>query len=88
MEKLTMYDYIKMRIGMNRRSIVQDLINDMKRDEALKGMTAQEIVEHIRHKACYGAWQAMRRFVSQYKRYCKLHELEAEEVTCKKQTGQ
>ena len=78
-----MYDYIKMRIGMSRRSIVQDLVNDMRRDEALEGMDAQEIVEHIRHMACTGAWQALRRFVSQYKRYCKLHGLKSEEVTCR-----
>lgn len=83
MEKMTLYTYIEKRIsGPRRHSIVQDLIDDMKRDKALEGKTAQEIVNHIGRHACAGAWDALKQFVQQYKRYCKAHGLEAEDVKC------
>jgi hypothetical protein len=81
METMTMYAYIKKRIkGPCRDSIVQDLIDDMARDNELEGKTAQEIVNHIRLRACDGAWEATKQFVQQYKQYCKQHNMEAEPV--------
>lgn len=85
MEKMTLYAYIQKRTeGRRTDSIVQDLIDDMKRDERLAGMNAQEIVNHIRWEACTGAREALTMFVAQYKRYCKAHGLVAENVTCGK----
>ena len=83
MEKMTLYAYIQKRInGPRRDSIMQDLIDDMANDEELKGKTAQEIVNHIRCKACFEAWFATTQFVQQYKKYCKKNGLEAETVNC------
>ena len=84
MEKMTFYAFCERRFKMTRRcSIVQDLIDDMKRDPELKGMTAQEIVYHIRYRnhCCDGCWKALIRLVAQYKQYCKRNELQVEEVT-------
>jgi hypothetical protein len=84
MEIMTMYAYIERRIkGPCRDSIVQDLIDDMARDKELEGKTAQEIVNHIRLRACDGAWEATKQFVQQYKQYCKKHNMEAEPVNCR-----
>lgn len=47
------------------------------------GKSAQEIVNHIRWRACSGAWDATKQFVQQYKQYCKNNGLEAEIVTCR-----
>jgi arginine utilization protein RocB len=84
METMTMYAYIKKRIaGRRTESIVQDLVDDMARDNELEGKTAQEIVNHIRLRACDGAWEATKQFVKQYKQYCKQHNMEAEPVNCR-----
>lgn len=84
MKKMTLYAYIQKRInGRRRDSIVQDLIDDMKRDKELEGKTAQEIVNHIRWRVCSGAWDATKQFVQQYKQYCRKNGLEAETVTCR-----
>ena len=84
METMTMYAYIQKRIaGRRTSSIVQDLLDDMKRDTELPDKTAQEIVNHIRLRACYGAWEATKQFVQQYKQYCKKHNMEAEPVNCR-----
>ncbi len=82
MEKLTFYSYIQMRIaGRRTKSIVQDLIDDMKTDKELEGKTGAEIVGHIKPLACFGARDALRRFSSQYKQYCKAHGYESEILT-------
>ena len=79
-----MYAYIQKRIaGRRTESIVQDLVDDMKCDKNLNGKTAQEIVNHIRLVACYGAWEATKQFVQQYKQYCKKHNVKAEPVNCR-----
>ena len=84
METMTMYCYILKRIeGRRTSSIVQDFIDDMARDKELEGKTAQEIVNHIRLVACDGAWDATKKFVQQYKRYCKKHNVKAETVNCR-----
>jgi hypothetical protein len=84
METMTMYAYIMKRIeGRRTESIVQDLVDDMARDNELEGKTAQEIVNHIRLRACDGAWEATKQFVQQYKQYCKKHHMEAESVNCR-----
>ena len=79
-----MYAYILKRIeGRRTESIVQDLVDDMKCDKDLNGKTAQEIVNHIRLVACYGAWEATKQFVQQYKQYCKKNNMQAEPVNCR-----
>ena len=79
-----MYAYIQKRIaGRRTESIVQNLLNDMKSDTELPDKSAQEIVDRIRLLACYGAWEATKRFVQQYKQYCKKHNMEAEPVNCR-----
>lgn len=79
-----MYAYIHKRIeGRRTHSIVQDLIDDMRCDKNLAGKTAQEIVNHIRLLACDGAWDATKKFVQQYKRYCKKNNVKAEPVNCR-----
>ena len=84
MKEMTLYNYIQMRIkGKHTLSIVQDLIDDMKSDKELEGLNAQEIVEHIRIRACEGAWEALKRFIQQYKQYCKRNNIEHEPVTCR-----
>ena len=58
MGKLTFYEYIQSRLnGRMRDGIVTDLLVDISRDKEIKeGMTAQEIVNHIRWSgACAGA---------------------------------
>ena len=85
MEKLTFYDYIQMRVkGRRTHGIVQDLVDDMKYDEELaRKENGQEIVDHIKWMACAGAYEALKHFISAYKKYCKVHELEAERVSVK-----
>lgn len=62
---MTFYAYIQKRIeGRRMDSIVQDLIDDMKRDKELQGKTGAEIVSNIRWKACSGANEALNRFIS------------------------
>lgn len=82
METFTFYDYIQKRMkGIQRDSIVTDLFADIKRDEEIKeGMTGQEIANHIRWKACEGAFEAMKRIINQYKQYCKARGYESENV--------
>ena len=58
MGKLRFYEYIQSRLnGRMRDGIVTDLLVDISRDKEIKeGMTAQEIVNHIRWSgACAGA---------------------------------
>ena len=58
MGKLRFYEYIQSRFnGRMRDGIVTDLLVDISRDKEIKeGMTAQEIVNHIRWSgACAGA---------------------------------
>lgn len=81
MEKLTLYAYIQQRIaGRRTDSIVQDLIDDMRRDKELAGMTGTEIVHHIRWHACEGARLALSRFLQSYKYHCKAHNYEPESL--------
>lgn len=81
MGKMTFYAYIQKRIeGRRTDSIVQDLIDDMKRDKELQGKTGAEIVSHIRWKACSGAKEALNRFISSYRHYCNEHGYETEQV--------
>lgn len=83
MDKMTLYAYIQMRIaGRRTDSIVQDLIDDMRQDKALAGMTGAEIVSHIRWHGCMGAREALNRFLNSYKTYCKCHNLECEKTSC------
>lgn len=81
MEKLTLYAYIQQRIaGRRTDSIVQDLIDDMRRDKELAGMIGSEIVHHIRWRACEGARLALSRFLQSYKHHCKAHNYEPERL--------
>ena len=81
METLKLYDYIQIRVnGKRRDSIVQDLVDDMRRDKELAGKTGQEIVDRIRLRACSGAWEALGRFLNSYKTYCKTHNFQPESV--------
>ena len=74
MDKLTLYEYIVLRInGKRRYNIVQDLIDDMKRDKELEGKAWYEIVWHIKSRACVGCLEALGLFLKSYKRYCKDH---------------
>ena len=82
MKELTLYDYIQIRInGKRTDSIVQDLIDDMKRDEVLKDCAGWEIVRHIQRHACVGCLEALSRFLSSYRQYCKRHGYQCEEVS-------
>lgn len=84
MDKSTFYEYIQKRInGWMRDGIVYDLLVDISRDKEIKeGMTAQEIVNHIRWSgACAGAMEALTILVKSYRLYCKKKGLEREEVT-------
>lgn len=85
MEKFSFYDYIQLRAnGRRTKTIVQDLVDDMKQDEELaEKENGQQIVDHIKWLACAGAYEALKRFISAYKKYCKDHELEAEHVSVK-----
>ena len=69
--------------GWMRDGIVYDLLVDISRDKEIKeGMTAQEIVNHIRWSgACFGAMEALTSLVKSYRLYCKKKRLEREEVT-------
>jgi hypothetical protein len=63
---------------------MQDLVDDMGQDEELaEKENGQQIVDHIKWLACAGAYEALKRFISAYKKYCKDHELEAEHVSVK-----
>ena len=82
--KMTFHEFCERRFKMTRRcSIVQDLLDDMKRDPELKGMTAQEIVYHIRYRnhCCDGCYEALKRLVAQYIQYCKRNNLEREPIS-------
>lgn len=84
MDKFTFYNYIQKRMnGRMMDSIVTDLLEDISRDKEVKeGMTAQEIVNHIRWSgACAGAMEALTILVKSYRLYCKQKGLEREEVT-------
>lgn len=84
MGKLTFYEYIQSRLnGRMRDGIVTDLLVDISRDKDMKeGMTAQEIVNHIRWSgACAGAMEALTSLVKSYRLYCHQKGLEREEVT-------
>lgn len=85
MEKLTFYDYIQMRVkGRRTHGPMQDLVDDMGQDEELaEKENGQQIVDHIKWMACAGAYEALKRFISAYKKYCKDHSLEAEHVSVK-----
>jgi predicted AAA+ superfamily ATPase len=81
---LTFYEYIQNRLnGRMRDGIVTDLLVDISRDKDIKeGMTAQEIVNHIRWSgACAGAMEALTSLVKSYRLYCHQKGLEREEVT-------
>lgn len=84
MGKLTFYEYIQKRMnGRMMDNIVTDLLVDISRDKEVKeGMTAQEIVNHIRWSgACAGAMEALTILVKSYRLYCKQKGLEREDVT-------
>ena len=78
---MTLYAYIQKRIAGRRTcGIVQDLIDDMERDKDLKGKTGVEIVFHISVRACFEAREALKRFISSYRQYCKAHGYQAERL--------
>ena len=84
MDKLTFYKYIQKRMnGGMRDGIVTDLLSDISRDKEIKeGMTAQEIVNHIRWSGtCAGAMEALTSLVKSYRLYCSQKGMEREEVT-------
>lgn len=84
MGKMTFYEFCERRWAMTRRcSIVQDLLDDMKRDPRLKGMTGQEIAYYIvvANNCCDGCYEALKRLVAQYIQYCKRNQLESEPVS-------
>lgn len=84
MDKLTFYEYIQKRMnGGMRDGIVTDLLSDISRDKEIKeGMTAQEIVNHIRWSGtCAGVMEALTSLVKSYRLFCKQKGLEREDVT-------
>ncbi|MBR3856415.1 MAG: hypothetical protein IKM68_00345 [Bacteroidaceae bacterium] len=85
MEKLTFFEYIQLRVnGRRTHGPMQDLVDDMGQDEELaEKENGQQIVDHIKWRACAGAYEALKRFISAYKKYCKDHALEAEHVSVK-----
>ena len=85
MGKLTFFEYIQMRVkGRRTHGPMQDLVDDMGQDEELaEKENGQQIVNHIKWLACAGAYEALKRFISAYKKYCKDHMLEAEHVSVK-----
>ena len=79
MTHLDFIDYIKLRLkGRRTCSIVGDLLDDMEHDteklEELHDLSA--ISSYIESRACTGAWEAYKRFRSQYFKYCREHGLE------------
>ena len=68
------YDYILYRIaGRRTHTIVQDLIDDMRRDVWPDDITGPEIVSRIRSKGCSGARAALAILINGYRNYCRTH---------------
>ena len=65
-----MYGYFLIRSKKRTHTIVQDLIDDMKRDKELIGLSGAAIVSHIRWNCCDGAIEALRKFLRAYRAYC------------------